>query len=325
MPAKSIRPPQPDSTTGATPDVPDTQSPNHVWELRPPRRHAPAGTRSQAALAARRRTPINLCRTRILHLSDTHLDRRDAPNKHGVNATRSLRQMLTDLQHLRALDAIVLSGGIADDGSLEAYVAARDPVRDFAAQRNIPAIYSTGNHDERQAFAKALGSGHLDPDGSDQADALLSSAETERAAVSMADGHRFITLDSASPRSKSPRIRERSASGGTSRETIPNCSIPSPVVPRRWNVSSTVCRAAPEPPSLRTIRRMAQFSEARTVSPAQRTPSSSTSTRTMSSLATPRANQGVLSRRTVPSPRSTAHKPSTLAGGQPPSSTSCRN
>lgn len=136
---------------------------------------------------------------RILHLSDTHIDRRDAPNKHGVHATQSLRQMLTDLQHLCALDAIVLSGDIADDGSLEAYVAARDLVRDFAAQRNIPAIYSTGNHDERQAFAKALGSGHLDPDGSDRADALLSSAETERAAVSMVDGHRFITLDTLVP------------------------------------------------------------------------------------------------------------------------------
>lgn len=136
---------------------------------------------------------------RILHLSDTHLDRSDAPNRHGVNATRSLRRMLADLEHLRAVDAIVVSGDIADDGSLEAYVTARDIVGEFAAERNVPVIYSTGNHDERQAFTKALGSGHLDPDGSDRADALVPSAQTERAAVSLVDGHRFITLDSLVP------------------------------------------------------------------------------------------------------------------------------
>lgn len=44
-------------------------------------------------------------------------------------------------------------------------------------------------------------------------------------------------------------------------------------------------------------------------------------TRTMSSLATPRTNHGVLSSRTVPSPRTTAHRLSTPAGGQPSSST----
>lgn len=136
---------------------------------------------------------------RILHLSDTHLDRSDTPNKHGVNATRSLRRMLADLEQVRALDAVVVSGDIADDGSLEAYVAARDLVGGFAAERNVPVIYSTGNHDERQAFAKALGSGHLGPDGSDRADALVPSAENERAAVSLVDGCRFITLDSLVP------------------------------------------------------------------------------------------------------------------------------
>ncbi|KUM81156.1 hypothetical protein AQI70_03975 [Streptomyces curacoi] len=60
-------------------------------------------------------------------------------------------------------------------------------------------IYSTGDHDERQAFAKVLGSGHLDPDGSDRADALVPSAGGERAAVSLVDGHRFVTLDSLVP------------------------------------------------------------------------------------------------------------------------------
>jgi Icc protein len=61
--------------------------------------------------------------------------------------------MLADLRHLRGLDAIVISGDIANDGSLEAYLATRDLLREFATERNVPVFCSTGNHDERQAFA----------------------------------------------------------------------------------------------------------------------------------------------------------------------------
>ncbi|MDT0343589.1 metallophosphoesterase family protein [Streptomyces litchfieldiae] len=136
---------------------------------------------------------------RILHLSDTHLDRDDAPNKFGVNATESLRRILADLRHLRAVDAVVVSGDIADDGSPEAYGAARELLGAFAAERNAPVIYSTGNHDERRAFAKVLGHGHLGPDGGDRAEAFVPSGEGERAAVSTVGGHRIITLDSLVP------------------------------------------------------------------------------------------------------------------------------
>jgi 3',5'-cyclic AMP phosphodiesterase CpdA len=135
----------------------------------------------------------------ILHLSDTHLVGTDSPNSDGVNATESLRRMLSDLQHLRAVDAIVISGDIADDGSLGAYVAVRDIVREFAGQRDAPVVYSTGNHDERGAFTQALGSGHLDPAGNDRADSVVTSQEQERAAVSLVDGYRFVTLDSLVP------------------------------------------------------------------------------------------------------------------------------
>ncbi|WP_435216657.1 metallophosphoesterase family protein [Streptomyces sp. bgisy034] len=59
---------------------------------------------------------------RILHLSDIHVEK-TAPNKYGVNATDSLRLMLAELRHLRAVDAIVVTGDIADDGAVEAYAA----------------------------------------------------------------------------------------------------------------------------------------------------------------------------------------------------------
>jgi 3',5'-cyclic AMP phosphodiesterase CpdA len=136
---------------------------------------------------------------RILHLSDTHLDRADAPNAHGVNASQALRGLLADLAHLRDLDVVVVSGDIADDASPEAYRRARELLSGFAGERGVPLLFSTGNHDERRAFAEALGSGHLAPGGADRAEAALASAELERAAVSAVGGHRLVTLDSLVP------------------------------------------------------------------------------------------------------------------------------
>ncbi|MFE7275091.1 metallophosphoesterase [Streptomyces sp. NPDC057623] len=130
---------------------------------------------------------------RILHLSDTHLERTDAPNKWGVNATDSLRLMLADLRHLRDVDAVVVTGDLADDGAVEAYTAVRDLVGDFARPLNAPVFYTTGNHDERTAFGKVLGSGHPEPV------AALESPAAERAAVSTVAGWRFVTLDSLVP------------------------------------------------------------------------------------------------------------------------------
>ncbi|GAA3821604.1 metallophosphoesterase family protein [Streptomyces phyllanthi] len=136
---------------------------------------------------------------RILHLSDTHLERTDTPNRHGVNATDSLRLMLGELRHQRGVDAIVVTGDIANDGAVEAYTTARELLREFARPLNAPVFYTTGNHDERGAFAKVLGSGHVEADGTERAEAVPASADSERAAVSTVAGHRFVTLDSLVP------------------------------------------------------------------------------------------------------------------------------
>jgi Icc protein len=128
---------------------------------------------------------------RILHLSDTHLERTDAPNKHGVNAHDSLRLMLDELRHLRDVDAVVVTGDLADDGAVEAYADLRELMGRFAG--DTPVFYTTGNHDEREAFGKVLGSGHPEPGR------VLESADGERAAVSVVDGWRFVTLDSLVP------------------------------------------------------------------------------------------------------------------------------
>ncbi|MGN9760795.1 metallophosphoesterase family protein [Streptomyces sp. SD31] len=130
---------------------------------------------------------------RILHLSDTHIERTDAPNKNGVNATDSLRLMLAELGHQRNVDAVVVTGDIADDGAVEAYTAVRELVGEFARRLGAPVFYTTGNHDERDAFGKVLGSGHPEPE------LVLDSEASERAAVSTVGGWRFVTLDSLVP------------------------------------------------------------------------------------------------------------------------------
>ncbi|GAA4607597.1 3',5'-cyclic AMP phosphodiesterase CpdA [Actinoplanes octamycinicus] len=134
---------------------------------------------------------------RILHLSDTHVSREPGPDSEGVDTRDSLRRILADCAELPGLDALVVTGDIADDGSPEAYRDVRDMVLKFVADRGIPAILTTGNHDERAAFTAALGTGHLDAGGADRPERRLDG--DERAAVTTVDGHRIVTLDSLVP------------------------------------------------------------------------------------------------------------------------------
>ncbi|WP_324614653.1 metallophosphoesterase [Streptomyces sp. NRRL WC-3618] len=73
------------------------------------------------------------------------------------------------------------------------------PSSSAGTSRTAGRLCATGNHDERVAFAKALGSGHLDPAGGDRAEDRLASADGELAASSLVDGHRIVTLDSLVP------------------------------------------------------------------------------------------------------------------------------
>ncbi|MEU9977387.1 metallophosphoesterase [Streptomyces sp. NPDC051014] len=134
---------------------------------------------------------------RILHLSDTHLNRTGTPDRRGVDATASLRLMLDELSGLTGFDVVVVTGDLADDGAAEAYTTLRTLVGRYARDRDIPVLCTTGNHDERAAFAEVLGSGHLDADGTDRAEQVFGAGE--RAAVSTVGGWRFVTLDSLVP------------------------------------------------------------------------------------------------------------------------------
>ncbi|MFE5406305.1 metallophosphoesterase family protein [Streptomyces sp. NPDC056580] len=130
---------------------------------------------------------------RILHLSDTHLDRSGGPDADGADGTAALRCLLAGLGHLRDLDAVVVTGDVADDGSREAYTRAQGLLSRYASQRGADVFYTTGNHDDRTAFADVLGSGHVQPE------AVYEGAAGERAGASTIDGWRLITLDTLVP------------------------------------------------------------------------------------------------------------------------------
>ncbi|MEU9330568.1 metallophosphoesterase [Streptomyces canus] len=129
----------------------------------------------------------------ILHPSDTHLDRAGGPDADGTDGTVALRRMLADLVHLRDLDALVVTGDVADDGSREGYARARELVGDYAQERGASVFFATGNHDERAAFSEVRGCGHVRPD------AVYDGPEGERAAASTVDVWRVVTLASLVP------------------------------------------------------------------------------------------------------------------------------
>lgn len=139
---------------------------------------------------------------RILHLSDTHLGRTDGPDipgadgadgANGADGTAALRLLLAEAAHLDGLDAVVVTGDVADDGSRAAYERVRELLGGYAQERGAQLFFAVGNHDERAAFAEVLGSGHGAPD------AVYPGQAGERAAVSTVAGWRLVTLDSLVP------------------------------------------------------------------------------------------------------------------------------
>ncbi|MEU8794293.1 metallophosphoesterase [Streptomyces sp. NPDC048643] len=130
---------------------------------------------------------------KILHLSDTHLDRLGGPDADGADGTAALSCLLAELNHLRDLQAVVVTGDVADDGSREAYARAHRILSGYAGSRGAGVFYATGNHDDRSSFAEVLGSGHAQPE------TVYSGASGERAAASDLGGWRLITLDTLVP------------------------------------------------------------------------------------------------------------------------------
>ncbi|SMH36924.1 Calcineurin-like phosphoesterase [Rathayibacter oskolensis] len=123
----------------------------------------------------------------IAHLSDTHLLAGGAPLYGRVDTVARLAQAIERLvERGGALDAIVVTGDVADRGEEDAYRRVRAALDPLADRFGCPIVWVMGNHDERRAFRRVL----LDTD---------SDSETPLDQVVDLDGLRVIALDSAVP------------------------------------------------------------------------------------------------------------------------------
>jgi len=139
---------------------------------------------------------MSATRRRVLHLSDLHLNA-SGELRYGVDADLALGAVLESCASLGELAAVIVTGDVADDGSEAAYNRARDVLLDFARARRARLVFCVGNHDDRDAFTRSFGSGHIDADGNDCG--LTSGPAGRVCAVSEAGGVRIVTLDSLVP------------------------------------------------------------------------------------------------------------------------------
>ncbi|MBF4462171.1 phosphodiesterase [Rathayibacter sp. VKM Ac-2878] len=123
----------------------------------------------------------------IAHVSDTHLLAGGAPLYGSVDTVARLRQALERLLHRGGrVDAILVTGDIADRGEEDAYRRVRRALDPVAERFDCPIVWVMGNHDERRAFRRVL----LDEDGGSDAPVYQ---------VVDLGGLRLVALDSAVP------------------------------------------------------------------------------------------------------------------------------
>jgi 3',5'-cyclic AMP phosphodiesterase CpdA len=122
---------------------------------------------------------------RILHLSDTHLygDRR---LHYGiVDTLAGLDRVLARAAALEAVDVVVASGDLSDDGTPASYRALKSTLDPWAAERGASVVYAMGNHDLPDGFEEVLGA---------------------RETVTEVRGFRVVTVDSSVPRAGYGRV-----------------------------------------------------------------------------------------------------------------------
>ena len=122
----------------------------------------------------------------IAQVSDTHLLRGGEPLAGVADTVEALAQVSGQLERLGGgVDAIVVTGDVADLGEPDAYRLARSALEPLAERMGARLVWVMGNHDERAAFRSEL----LGEPASD--------APVHR--VVEVDGLRIIALDSTVP------------------------------------------------------------------------------------------------------------------------------
>ena len=126
----------------------------------------------------------------VIQLTDTHLSG-GGDLMHGMmDTTRNLRKVLDHLDAWEgSVDAIIVSGDLADAGSPEAYRTLRTMLEPTAARLGATLCYAMGNHDDRAGFRIGL---DLSRNGSTDLGAPFD-------AVHHIGGLRIVVLDSTTP------------------------------------------------------------------------------------------------------------------------------
>ncbi|ROP48273.1 MULTISPECIES: phosphodiesterase [unclassified Rathayibacter] len=126
----------------------------------------------------------------LAHLSDTHFLAEGAPLYGRVDTVSRLEQAVARLvERGGRLDAIVVTGDVADRGEEDAYRRVKDVLDPMGERFDCPIVWVMGNHDERGAFRRVL----LDQEAGD------APIDTPIDQVVDLGGLRLIALDSAVP------------------------------------------------------------------------------------------------------------------------------
>jgi 3',5'-cyclic-AMP phosphodiesterase len=123
---------------------------------------------------------------RILHLSDSHLFGDDRLQYDQVDTLAALQRVLERAGTVDRADALVLSGDLSNDGSVQSYRRLRALVAPWAAAHGSAAVYAMGNHDLPAGFEEVLG---------------------DREGVTTVRGFRIVCVDSSVPRAGFGELR----------------------------------------------------------------------------------------------------------------------
>lgn len=93
----------------------------------------------------------------LAHLSDPHLIAGGGLLHGHINTAAQLRSALARVESSgERIDALVVSGDLADSAQPEAYELFREIADPVAQRLRAPLVTTSGNHDERRPYARAL-------------------------------------------------------------------------------------------------------------------------------------------------------------------------
>ena len=118
----------------------------------------------------------------IIQLSDLHIVGEGSLHA-KVDTLEVVSRILESLESYERVDALLLTGDLADTGDPVAYRRLKNVVEAYRDRTGVPVMYLPGNHDERAPFRAEILGEEATNDNSDQ--------------VLWIDGLRIIGLDSS--------------------------------------------------------------------------------------------------------------------------------